>query len=106
MPFLFTGIVSREGLQLPLPRRSLGVEYWHRGKSDNFFVLIPRHVEVPCSASQVFTTLHDNQEQACILVLYGDDPVASNNMLLGQVGVHALLTWHGMQGSHTNTSHY
>ncbi len=29
-----TGIVSRDGLQLPLPRRSLGVEYWHKGKSD------------------------------------------------------------------------
>ncbi|KAG1679472.1 hypothetical protein FOA52_011070 [Chlamydomonas sp. UWO 241] len=82
-----TGVRSKHGLQLPLPRRSLGVEFFHRGLSDRYFVLIPRHMDAPCSASQVFTTLHDNQEQACILVLYGDDPVASNNMLLGQFDV-------------------
>lgn len=139
------------GIQLPLPRRSLGCEYWHKGnnhaqrsrrwvallasrqsplpsqtysaalgegayqfkrffllpplsttntasthhensnltpspgKTDQYFVLIPRHLDVPCSARQIFTTVNDNQEQATILVLYGDDPVASNNMLLGQV---------------------
>jgi molecular chaperone DnaK (HSP70) len=50
-----------------------------------FYMLIPRHTAAPCTAVQTFTTLHDNQEQACILVLYGDDPVASNNLLLGQV---------------------
>ncbi|GAX74304.1 hypothetical protein CEUSTIGMA_g1753.t1 [Chlamydomonas eustigma] len=82
-----TGLVSKDGLTLPLPRRSLGVEFWHRGKPDNFFILLPRHVDAPCSARQVFTTLHDNQEQACILVLYGDDPVASNNVLLGQFNI-------------------
>lgn len=57
------GFLSREGLQLPLPRRSLGVEFWHRGKTDQYFVLIPRTTATPCSARQVFTTLHDNQEQ-------------------------------------------
>lgn len=31
--------------------------------------------------------MHDNQEQACVLVLYGDDPVASNNLLLGQFDI-------------------
>eukprot|EP00798_Chlamydomonas_sp_ICE-L_P025744 gene25744-11405_t len=79
-----TGLTSRAGLKLPLPRRSLGVEYWHKGKSDNFYILIPRGLDAPCKARQVFTTLHDNQDVACILVLYGDDPVASNNILLGQ----------------------
>ena len=48
-----TGIVSREGLHLPFPRRSLGVEFWHRGQSDKFFVLIPRTMDTPCSARQV-----------------------------------------------------
>ncbi len=84
-----TGLISKDGLTLPLPRRSLGVEYWHKGTPDHYYVLLPRHVDAPCSARQVFTTLHDNQEQACILVLYGDDPVASNNMLLGQVSCSA-----------------
>lgn len=82
-----TGIRCPVGLQLPLPRRSLGVEFVHRGKTDQYFVLIPRTMDAPCSARQVFTTVHDNQTEACILVLYGDDPVASNNMLLGQFDI-------------------
>nr|8GLV_5F Chain 5F, Flagellar associated protein [Chlamydomonas reinhardtii]8GLV_7B Chain 7B, Flagellar associated protein [Chlamydomonas reinhardtii]8GLV_Gs Chain Gs, Flagellar associated protein [Chlamydomonas reinhardtii] len=82
-----TGVRSREGLELPLPRRSLGVEFVHKGVSDRYFVLIPRTLDSPCSARQVFTTVHDNQEQACILILYGDDPVASNNTLLGQFDI-------------------
>ncbi|KAL6749861.1 hypothetical protein V8C86DRAFT_2831180 [Haematococcus lacustris] len=82
-----TGVRSGRGLQLPLPRRSLGVEFWHRGASDQYYVLIPRASSVPCTARQVFTTLHDDQDQACILVLYGDDPVASNNVLLGQFDI-------------------
>ncbi len=64
----FAGVVSRVGLQLPLPRRSLGVEFWHKGQTNQYFVLIPRTASVPCRARQVFTTVHDNQEQACILV--------------------------------------
>ena len=87
IPLLFSGLISKEGLQLPLPRHSLGVELWHRGTPDHFYVLLPRHVDAPCSARQVFTTLHDNQSSACILILYGDDPVASNNLLLGQFDV-------------------
>ena len=58
-----TGVRSREGLELPLPRRSLGVEFVHKGVSDRYFVLIPRTLDSPCSARQVFTTVHDNQEQ-------------------------------------------
>lgn len=79
-----TGIKSLQGLSLPLPRRSLGVEYWHRGTPDHLFILLPRHVAAPCKASQIFTTLHDNQSTASIIILYGEDPVASNNIILGQ----------------------
>jgi len=82
-----TGVIAPKGLKLPLPRRSLGVEFWHRGKTNNFFILINRTLPVPCTARQIFTTVHDNQEVACILVLYGDDPVASNNTLLGQFDI-------------------
>jgi hypothetical protein len=48
-----TGVRSREGLQLPLPRRSLGVEFVHRGQADRYFVLIGRMTASPCSAKQV-----------------------------------------------------
>lgn len=68
------------GIRLPLPRRSLGVET----VGDKFFVLIPFSTGAQASARQIFTTVHDNQETACILVLYGDNPTASKNQLLGQ----------------------
>jgi hypothetical protein len=84
---IFADVVSRDGLAIPFPRRSLGLRFWHKGYSDKYFVLIPRHMDAPCSASQIFTTLHDNQEEACIIIVYGDDPVASNNLLLGQVSI-------------------
>lgn len=82
-----TGILSRDGIQLSLPRRSLGVEYWHKGQTNQYFKLIPREIAAPCRAKQIFTTVNDNQEQACILVLYGDSPVASENLLLGQFDI-------------------
>lgn len=82
-----TGMVSRKGIQLSLPRQSLGVEFWHKGQSDQYFKLIPREVDAPCRAKQIFTTVNDNQEQACILVLYGDNLIASKNLLLGQFDI-------------------
>lgn len=49
-----------------------------------YFVLIPRTLDVPCKARRVFKTLHDNQEQASIHILYDDSPIATENHLLGQ----------------------
>ena len=60
-PCTHAGLLCKDGLQLSLPRRSLGVEFWHKGAPDHFFVLLPRHVDAPCSARQIFTTLHDDQ---------------------------------------------
>ncbi len=47
------GTITRAGLQLPLPRRSLGVEFYHRGQTNQYYVLIPRTTAVPCRAKQV-----------------------------------------------------
>ncbi|KAF5839675.1 hypothetical protein DUNSADRAFT_226 [Dunaliella salina] len=82
-----TGYLPKNGLQLPMPRRSLGVQFWHKGVPDRYAVLIPRTLGIPCSAKRIFTTLHDNQDQASIHILYGDDPVATNNQLLGQFDI-------------------
>jgi len=80
------------GIRLPMPRESLGVEYvWpehNPPKKDLFWKLIDKHWPVPCIGKHVFTTTHDNQEVACILVQYGPEPhqsgTASKNQLLGQ----------------------
>jgi hypothetical protein len=56
------GICGRTGLLLPLPRRSLGVQFWSAGEGNHLYCMIPYNVPVPCSASQVFTTVHDNEE--------------------------------------------
>ena len=40
---------------------------------DKFFVLIPKSKPAPTVASQLFTTVRDNQETACIMVLQGED---------------------------------
>jgi len=82
-----TGTLPSAGLTLPLPRRSLGVQYKRREDTDRFYVLIPRTADAPCAARQVFTTVIDNQAEASILVLYGDDPVASKNAILGQFDI-------------------
>lgn len=66
-----TGFSFKDGLHLPGPRKNLGVQFWHRGVPDKFFCLIPTTLGVPCSATQLFTTLHDDQEQACIHIYYG-----------------------------------
>ncbi|KAK9806195.1 hypothetical protein WJX72_004919 [[Myrmecia] bisecta] len=78
-----TGFQAREGLRLPLPRKSLGVEV----VGDSFFVLIPFSTPAPATARQIFTTVHDNQDQACILILYGESATASQNTLLGQFDI-------------------
>ena len=47
------------GLRLPFPRESLGVQI----AGNSFFVLLPYSVCTPCSARQIFSTVHDNQSE-------------------------------------------
>mmetsp|Transcript_54425 Transcript_54425/g.172934 ORF Transcript_54425/g.172934 Transcript_54425/m.172934 type:complete len:379 (-) Transcript_54425:23-1159(-) len=72
-----------QGWKLPKNRGSLGVET----VGDKFFVLIPKSKPAPTVATQLFTTVRDNQETACIMVLQGEDKIASKNELLGQFDV-------------------
>lgn len=51
--------------------------------TDRFSTLIRRNTTIPVSESDVYTTLHDNQDAVEIKVYQGEKPTASENTLLG-----------------------
>ena len=52
--------------------------------TDRFSTLIRRNTTIPVSASEVYSTLYDNQEAVEIEVYQGERPTASDNTLLGK----------------------
>jgi hypothetical protein len=82
-----TGTRGPSGAQLRLPagpRQDLGVQFWHAGDPDRAYVLIPRTTPVPITARVMMTTVHDDQAEACILIVYGGSATASLNQVVGQ----------------------
>ncbi|MDQ1301816.1 MAG: hypothetical protein QG637_1738 [Chloroflexota bacterium] len=74
---------------------SLGIEtaqvgYGGRLRGDLFTPLVRRNTTVPVHKSQIFTTLFPGQEQIHIKVYQGENPVASQNVLLGDFMVEEL----------------
>ncbi len=74
---------------------SLGIEtaqigYGGRLRGDLFTPLVRRNTTVPVHKSQVFSTLYPGQEQIHINVYQGENPVASQNVLLGDFMVEDL----------------
>lgn len=74
---------------------SLGIEtaqigYGGRFEADHFAPLVRRNTTIPVQKSQVFTTLHPGQDQIHINVYQGENPVASQNVLLGDFVVDGL----------------
>jgi len=74
---------------------SLGIEtaqmgYGGRLHGDLFAPLVRRNTTVPVHKSQVFTTIFPGQEQIHIKVYQGENPAASQNVLLGDFMVEAL----------------
>lgn len=53
------GLQAASALGLPGPRQSIGLEV----QGNAYSVLLPYSVCAPCSATQVFTTVHDGQAQ-------------------------------------------
>ena len=51
---------------------------------DRFSTLIRRNTTIPVSESNVYSTLHDNQDAVEIEVYQGEKPTASENTLLGK----------------------
>lgn len=54
-----TGLQAASALGLPGSRQSVGVEV----QGNAYSVLLPYSVCAPCSATQIFTTVHDGQAQ-------------------------------------------
>jgi len=74
---------------------SLGIEtaqigYGGRLHGDLFTPLVRRNTTVPVHKSQVFNTIFPGQEQIHINVYQGENPVASQNVLLGDFMVEDL----------------
>ena len=57
---------------------------------DRFAPLIRRNTTVPVHKSEVFSTLYPGQSEIHVKVYQGEDPVASNNVQLGDFRVEAL----------------
>ncbi|MHB9022795.1 MAG: molecular chaperone DnaK [Armatimonadota bacterium] len=77
------GIISGEITRMQLydiTPLSLGIET----KGGVFTRIIPRNTPIPISASQMFTTGHDNQTSVEIHVLQGERDFAANNKSLGR----------------------
>ncbi|KAK9814132.1 hypothetical protein WJX72_001080 [[Myrmecia] bisecta] len=79
-----------KGWELPKKRPSLGIAM----VGDQFHVLIPSTQATPCTAKQIFTTVHPNQAEMCMLIYQGDNPQASRNQLLGQFQLTGLPPGH------------
>lgn len=75
-----------KGWQLPSKRPPIGVEML----GDRSFVLIPAEAPLPAVGKQMFTTVHDNQTDMCILVLGGSSRAASQCPVLGQFDITGL----------------
>jgi hypothetical protein len=54
------GVFGADSLRTP--RQALGIQIWRQGVPECFYELLPASVPAPCSASQIFTTVHDNED--------------------------------------------
>jgi molecular chaperone DnaK len=78
------GSMLREGkgaLLLDVTPITLGINIL----GNRLYPLIPRNTKIPVRKDHVFTTHRDAQTQARMVVLQGDNPVASENVRLGEL---------------------
>jgi molecular chaperone DnaK len=92
------GIIAGEDIDailVDVTPYSLGIEtaqvgYGGRLRGDLFTPLVRRNTSVPVQRSQLFTTIFPGQEEIHINVYQGENPVASQNVLLGDFMVEDL----------------
>ncbi|MEW5299137.1 MAG: hypothetical protein WDW38_005031 [Sanguina aurantia] len=70
-----------QGWQLPAHRPALGVHLL----GDKAHILIPADASLPATGKQVFTTVHNNQQEMSVVVLSGDSNRSLKNAVLGHI---------------------
>lgn len=60
-----TAVLAHDG------QRWVQVQFWHHGKDDWLYCMLPHSVPAPCWARQVFTTVHDNEETVRFAICVG-----------------------------------
>jgi molecular chaperone DnaK len=73
------------GIRALEPMEELGVPFLHR-----FVPIIPRNSPLPASRSELFRTVHDQQEVVEIELFQGEDPDVRHNHALGKFRVEGL----------------
>jgi hypothetical protein len=75
-----------KGWQLPPAFPGIGLEIL----GDRMYTLIPRGATLPFTGKHVFSTVHNEQSEICILIYAGNSAKASENELLGQFDLTGL----------------
>lgn len=57
---------------------------------DKFVPVIKRNTPLPVSKTEAFSTIHDKQESVEVSVYQGENPLASDNLLIGKFRVNGL----------------
>lgn len=92
------GIVAGEDINailVDVTPHSLGIEtayfsYSGRVIDDQYSVLIHRNTTIPTTKAEVYSTLFPDQDKIHLEVYQGEDPIASNNALLGDFMIEEL----------------
>ncbi|MCD6292764.1 MAG: Hsp70 family protein [Deltaproteobacteria bacterium] len=65
-------------------------EYQGMPQRGKFVPIIKRNTPLPTKKSEVFYTMHDNQEEIEVKIFQGEDPLAENNIMVGNFMVDNL----------------
>lgn len=92
------GIIAGENINailVDVTPYSLGIEtayltYGGRVVDDQYSVLIHRNTTIPTTKAEVYSTLFPEQDKIHLKVYQGEDPTASNNIMLGDFMIDEL----------------
>ncbi|PRQ26045.1 putative Heat shock protein 70 family [Rosa chinensis] len=77
---------SMDVLSIQITPLSIGI----RADGNNFVPIIPRNTTIPAQREMLFTTSHDNQAEALIIVYEGDGKKLEENHLLGYCKIEGI----------------
>ena len=92
VPKGLAGVPMPGGFKIPYPRENLGFmivnsKAGHVTMPDLYKDMIFHATRLPTKATAVCTTVYDNQDTVCVLILMGNSPRGSDNLVLGQFDI-------------------